>query len=161
MAQQVKGLALSLQWLGSRLWLGFDPWPGNFHMKRVGPKRKKQRNKQNTTYLIVKKFFKKAKTSNSHTLVYLCPPPACVNTRDGDEPRGQEDEQWPQYSPMSPDSRAFSPSTVTKTICAPQCNGHCFGPNPNQCCHDECAGGCSGPQDTDCFVCTVTATSLF
>ncbi|MBV98580.1 Receptor tyrosine-protein kinase erbB-3, partial [Eschrichtius robustus] len=43
--------------------------------------------------------------------------------------------------------------TLTKTICAPQCNGHCFGPNPNQCCHDECAGGCSGPQDTDCFAC--------
>ncbi|KAK2102023.1 Receptor tyrosine-protein kinase erbB-3 [Saguinus oedipus] len=42
---------------------------------------------------------------------------------------------------------------LTKTICAPQCNGHCFGPNPNQCCHDECAGGCSGPQDTDCFAC--------
>ncbi|MXQ97787.1 hypothetical protein E5288_WYG018357 [Bos mutus] len=43
--------------------------------------------------------------------------------------------------------------TLTKTICAPQCNGHCFGPNPNQCCHDECAGGCSGPQNTDCFAC--------
>ncbi|ELV12036.1 Receptor tyrosine-protein kinase erbB-3, partial [Tupaia chinensis] len=43
--------------------------------------------------------------------------------------------------------------SLTKTICAPQCNGHCFGPNPNQCCHDECAGGCSGPQDTDCFAC--------
>lgn len=51
-----------------------------------------------------------------------------------------------------PDCHAFSLSIVTKTICAPQCNGHCFGPNPNQCCHDECAGGCSGPQDTDCFV---------
>ena len=46
----------------------------------------------------------------------------------------------------------FLSPAVTKTICAPQCNGHCFGPNPNQCCHDECAGGCSGPQNTDCFV---------
>ncbi|KAB1270237.1 Receptor tyrosine-protein kinase erbB-3 [Camelus dromedarius] len=49
--------------------------------------------------------------------------------------------------------------SLTKTICAPQCNGHCFGPNPNQCCHDECAGGCSGPQNTDCFV--RTACRLF
>ena len=28
MAQQVKGLALSLQWLGRLLWRGSDPWPG-------------------------------------------------------------------------------------------------------------------------------------
>lgn len=58
-----------------------------------------------------------------------------------------------------PGGQAFSPSTVTKTICAPQCNGHCFGPDPNQCCHDECAGGCSGPQDTDCFVRTGSTTA--
>ena len=32
MVQQVKDLALSLQWLGSLLWLGFYPWPGNFYM---------------------------------------------------------------------------------------------------------------------------------
>ena len=30
--QQVKDLALSLQWLRSLLWLWLDPWPGNFHM---------------------------------------------------------------------------------------------------------------------------------
>ena len=28
----VKDLALSLQWLGLLFWLGFDPWPGHFHM---------------------------------------------------------------------------------------------------------------------------------
>lgn len=43
-------------------------------------------------------------------------------------------------------------STVTKTICAPQCNGRCFGRAPNECCHEECAGGCTGPLQTHCFV---------
>ncbi|KAL4646176.1 receptor tyrosine-protein kinase erbB-3-like [Arapaima gigas] len=42
---------------------------------------------------------------------------------------------------------------LTKTVCAPQCSGRCFGTSPSQCCHMECAGGCTGPQDTDCFVC--------
>ena len=35
MAQQFKDLVLSLPWLG------FDPWPGNFHMLWVQPKNKK------------------------------------------------------------------------------------------------------------------------
>ncbi|KAJ8265668.1 hypothetical protein COCON_G00147670 [Conger conger] len=43
---------------------------------------------------------------------------------------------------------------LTKTVCAPQCGGRCFGTGPSECCHAECAGGCSGPQDTDCFVCS-------
>ncbi|XP_056158078.1 receptor tyrosine-protein kinase erbB-3-like [Lampris incognitus] len=42
---------------------------------------------------------------------------------------------------------------LTKSVCAPQCNGRCFGRSPSECCHMECAGGCSGPLDTDCFVC--------
>uniref|UniRef100_A0A3B4TVN1 Receptor protein-tyrosine kinase n=1 Tax=Seriola dumerili TaxID=41447 RepID=A0A3B4TVN1_SERDU len=42
---------------------------------------------------------------------------------------------------------------LTKTVCAPQCNGRCFGINPSECCHIECAGGCTGPLDTDCFAC--------
>ncbi|XP_057701747.1 receptor tyrosine-protein kinase erbB-3-like [Corythoichthys intestinalis] len=42
---------------------------------------------------------------------------------------------------------------LTKTVCAPQCNGRCFGTNPSECCHNECAGGCTGPLDTDCFAC--------
>ncbi|XP_076613307.1 receptor tyrosine-protein kinase erbB-3a isoform X1 [Chaetodon auriga] len=42
---------------------------------------------------------------------------------------------------------------LTKTVCAPQCNGRCFGRNPSECCHIECAGGCTGPLDTDCFAC--------
>uniref|UniRef100_A0A665VQS3 Receptor protein-tyrosine kinase n=1 Tax=Echeneis naucrates TaxID=173247 RepID=A0A665VQS3_ECHNA len=42
---------------------------------------------------------------------------------------------------------------LTKTVCAPQCNGRCFGKNPSECCHIECAGGCTGPLDTDCFAC--------
>ena len=35
MVQQVKDPELSLQQLGSLLWLRFDPWPGNFHMQWV------------------------------------------------------------------------------------------------------------------------------
>ena len=30
MTQQVKDLVLSFLWLWLLLWLGFDPWPGNF-----------------------------------------------------------------------------------------------------------------------------------
>ncbi|KAJ8397066.1 hypothetical protein AAFF_G00011200 [Aldrovandia affinis] len=43
---------------------------------------------------------------------------------------------------------------LTKTVCAPQCDGRCFGTGPSECCHVECAGGCVGPQDTDCFACS-------
>uniref|UniRef100_A0A3Q1ASB0 Receptor protein-tyrosine kinase n=1 Tax=Amphiprion ocellaris TaxID=80972 RepID=A0A3Q1ASB0_AMPOC len=42
---------------------------------------------------------------------------------------------------------------MTKTVCALQCNGRCFGTKPSDCCHSECAGGCTGPLDTDCFAC--------
>ncbi|XP_028261216.1 receptor tyrosine-protein kinase erbB-3a isoform X2 [Parambassis ranga] len=42
---------------------------------------------------------------------------------------------------------------LTKTVCALQCNGRCFGRNPSECCHSECAGGCTGPLDTDCSAC--------
>lgn len=47
---------------------------------------------------------------------------------------------------------------VTKTVCAPQCNGRCFGTSPRDCCHIECAAGCKGPLDVDCFV---RALSMF
>ena len=30
--QQVKDLAFPKLWRRSKLWLTFDPWPGNFHM---------------------------------------------------------------------------------------------------------------------------------
>ncbi|XP_061684538.1 receptor tyrosine-protein kinase erbB-3b [Syngnathoides biaculeatus] len=42
---------------------------------------------------------------------------------------------------------------LTKTVCAPQCNGRCFGTSPRDCCHIECAAGCVGPLDVDCFAC--------
>ncbi|KAK0148670.1 Receptor tyrosine-protein kinase erbB-3 [Merluccius polli] len=51
-----------------------------------------------------------------------------------------------------PNPLSVSP-TVTKTVCAPQCNDRCFGKSPSECCHIECAGGCLGPLDTDCFAC--------
>ena len=43
MAQQVKNLVLSLQWLWLQLWHGFGPWPANFCMPWVQPKKKKRR----------------------------------------------------------------------------------------------------------------------
>ncbi|XP_017549779.1 receptor tyrosine-protein kinase erbB-3b isoform X1 [Pygocentrus nattereri] len=42
---------------------------------------------------------------------------------------------------------------LTKTVCAPQCHGRCFGTSPLDCCDTECAGGCTGPLETDCFAC--------
>ncbi len=44
---------------------------------------------------------------------------------------------------------------VTRVICSPQCEGHCYGSQPNQCCHSECAGGCKGPRKRDCWVSNV------
>ena len=35
--QQVRDLALSVQWLELLLWLRFDPWPRNFHIQWVCP----------------------------------------------------------------------------------------------------------------------------
>ena len=35
------GAALLMLWLRMLLWGGFDPWPGNFHVLRVQPKKKK------------------------------------------------------------------------------------------------------------------------
>ena len=40
MAEWVKDLALSLQWLGLLLWCMFEPWLGNFHMPWTQPKKK-------------------------------------------------------------------------------------------------------------------------
>ncbi|TSK17733.1 Receptor tyrosine-protein kinase erbB-4 [Bagarius yarrelli] len=44
--------------------------------------------------------------------------------------------------------------SLTKTVCADQCDSRCFSPFVSDCCHRECAGGCSGPKHTDCFACT-------
>ncbi|OWK49787.1 Receptor tyrosine-protein kinase erbB-3, partial [Lonchura striata] len=59
--------------------------------------------------------------------------------------------RWCPAVPRCPGDRAVP--AVTKTICAPQCNGRCFGRAPNECCHEECAGGCTGPLRTHCFAC--------
>ena len=40
--QWVKDMTLSLQGLGMLLWREFDPWPRNFHMPWVQPKKKKK-----------------------------------------------------------------------------------------------------------------------
>ena len=47
MAQKVKDLVLSLQWLRSLLCCGFSPWPRNFHMPQAWPKKKKKKFKKN------------------------------------------------------------------------------------------------------------------
>uniref|UniRef100_A0A3Q3XSG2 receptor protein-tyrosine kinase n=1 Tax=Mola mola TaxID=94237 RepID=A0A3Q3XSG2_MOLML len=60
------------------------------------------------------------------------------------------------HDPTLAFSRPNNPDDIimlTKTVCAPQCNGRCFGRNPSECCHIECAGGCTGPLDTNCFAC--------
>ena len=41
-AQWVKDPALSLLWLGSLLWCGLNPWPGNLCMPLVQPKKGKK-----------------------------------------------------------------------------------------------------------------------
>ena len=41
MAHRVKDPSLSLQQLGSLLWRGFDPWPGNLRMPWMLQKKKK------------------------------------------------------------------------------------------------------------------------
>ena len=41
LVQYVKDLVLLLLWHRSQLWLGFSPWPGNFHKLRVCPPPKK------------------------------------------------------------------------------------------------------------------------
>ncbi|XP_066482236.1 receptor tyrosine-protein kinase erbB-4 isoform X1 [Tiliqua scincoides] len=55
-------------------------------------------------------------------------------------------------------NRCWGPSadqcqSLTKMVCAEQCDGRCYGRSVSECCHRECAGGCSGPKDTDCFAC--------
>ena len=43
MVQWVKDPTSSLQWLGSLLWQGFSPWPRNFYMPQMQPKKKKSK----------------------------------------------------------------------------------------------------------------------
>ena len=42
MVQGIKDPALSLLWLQSLLWHGFDLWPADFHMSWVGQEKKKK-----------------------------------------------------------------------------------------------------------------------
>ena len=49
--QRVKDPALSLQQLEQLLWHGFDPWPGNFYMPWLWPKKKKEKTYMPGTYL--------------------------------------------------------------------------------------------------------------
>ena len=40
MVKQIEDSTLPQLWRRSELWLGFDPWPRNFHMLWVWPKNK-------------------------------------------------------------------------------------------------------------------------
>ena len=42
----VKDPVLSLLWLRSLLWLGFDPWPRNFHIPQDQAEKKQQKNER-------------------------------------------------------------------------------------------------------------------
>ena len=42
-----QGLALLHLWYGSQMWLGFNPWPRNFHMPWVWPKKIKKKKRLN------------------------------------------------------------------------------------------------------------------
>ena len=57
MAQWVKDLALSLLWLGSRLWGRFGLWPRNFHMPWVWPKKRKKKKEKKREKNKKKLFF--------------------------------------------------------------------------------------------------------
>ena len=46
MAPWVKDLVCSLLWLGSLPWCVFHPWPQNFRVLGVQPKKKKKKKKQ-------------------------------------------------------------------------------------------------------------------
>ncbi|XP_054639834.1 receptor tyrosine-protein kinase erbB-3-like [Dunckerocampus dactyliophorus] len=74
--------------------------------------------------------------------------PIVIDDNGPDKPCSEACEDVPCWGPGNDTCQI-----LTKTICAPQCNGRCFGRNPSECCHNECAGGCTGPLDTDCFAC--------
>ena len=42
----IKDPVLSMLWLGSLLWCGFDSWPWNLHMPQPWPKKKKKKKKK-------------------------------------------------------------------------------------------------------------------
>nr|XP_057910858.1 receptor tyrosine-protein kinase erbB-3-like isoform X2 [Doryrhamphus excisus] len=74
--------------------------------------------------------------------------PIVIDDNGPDKPCSAACEDVPCWGPGNDTCQI-----LTKTICAPQCNGRCFGRNPSECCHNECAGGCTGPLDTNCFAC--------
>ena len=51
MAQWVKELVLSLQWLRLLLEYGLNPWPENFHMLQLWPKKKKKKDVMKKSFL--------------------------------------------------------------------------------------------------------------
>ena len=64
MVQWVKDLPLLQLWHRSKLWLGFGPWLGNFHMLQ---KKTKTNNNNNNTHTQKKKKKGKEKKRNIET----------------------------------------------------------------------------------------------
>ena len=56
LVQWVEDLALLQLWCRLQLHLGFDPWPGNFHVLWVRPKKKKKK-KELTAYVFFYKCY--------------------------------------------------------------------------------------------------------
>ena len=56
LASLVKDPALLQLWHRPQLWLGFDPWPGNFHTLQVWSKKKKKKIEILCTYAKFKSF---------------------------------------------------------------------------------------------------------
>ena len=71
MLQWVKDPALSLQQLRLLLWLGFKPWPGNFHMPWEHPKQKKQKIHINISSLRFSVIFENTRVLNPNSLEIL------------------------------------------------------------------------------------------
>ena len=65
MVQRVKDLALSL------LWLGMNPWPGNFHMPRVWPKKKERKKNEFEFRSQIPYFFKKQVVISSSNQIFF------------------------------------------------------------------------------------------
>ena len=87
----IKDLVVSLLWLWLQLWRGFDPSPGNFHMKKE--KKKKGERKEPRRYQATRLCWLEVPTSPSSrrhfstTRLHLCDLSVCATTMAPEPPR--------------------------------------------------------------------------
>ena len=93
MAQWVKDLLLSLQWLGSLLGRKCNPWPRNFHMPWVQKNKNKNLKNNNKTQLvcICVCVFREICVRIHSKLVIMA---TCVEGRGGTGLRQQESREF-------------------------------------------------------------------